>query len=250
MMPVLFFSFIINTIVGDATYRGMSGNETPSPGVLQAGYNKARAHIMAQLIAEPILLPMRVVFAVLCLGASTWIYLYQIPCLRNRRNKQVTSNQGGWRVSRSHLVGAGLLAHYLNSIGWYTPVLNGYIALLPYSIANNDNQEFRRSKAISATTTRKNNSTASTMNIIYIQHESLSGGIVLNTDEGERATPFFHDKMHNDDDFYALKHQVNTAPFWKSEILLCDASLTATRTTLKYIHTTLSSERCLATQVS
>ena len=43
-------------------------------------------------------------------------------------------------------------------------------------------------------------------NIIYIQHEALSGSIALNTDAGAAAMPFFQDRMKNDPDFYVFEH--------------------------------------------
>jgi len=43
-------------------------------------------------------------------------------------------------------------------------------------------------------------------NVIYIQHESLSGSILLNTKKGKTSAPFFHDRMANDPDFYVFEH--------------------------------------------
>lgn len=209
VLPVSFFSFIINAIVGDATFRVMSGNETPSPGVLQAGFSEAKAHIMAQLISEPIRLPMRIVGTVLCFAGSVWAYLY--PTLRLRkysgknRNNNPVGNRRGAALGR-RLIGVGVLMQYLNFLGWYTPVLDAYNALSSHSAvdANQAVGGRRNTARISKTMRTQNSPAASTMNVIYIQHESLSGSIMLNTDEGVRATPFFHDKMQNDTDFYVF----------------------------------------------
>jgi len=43
-------------------------------------------------------------------------------------------------------------------------------------------------------------------NVIYLQHESLSGSIALNTKAGAAAMPFFQDKMKRDPDFYVFEH--------------------------------------------
>jgi len=43
-------------------------------------------------------------------------------------------------------------------------------------------------------------------NVIYLQHESLSGAIMLNTDEGVAATPFFNKMKNENDDFYVFEH--------------------------------------------
>ena len=42
-------------------------------------------------------------------------------------------------------------------------------------------------------------------NVIYIQHESLSGAILLNTAKGRAATPFFQERMRNDPRFYVFR---------------------------------------------
>jgi len=49
-------------------------------------------------------------------------------------------------------------------------------------------------------------SQAAPPNVVFIQHESLSGSIMLNTEKGKANTPFFHERMANDPDFYAFEH--------------------------------------------
>ncbi len=43
-------------------------------------------------------------------------------------------------------------------------------------------------------------------NVIYIQHESLSGSFLLNTEEGVAATPFFQGLRSNNSDFYVFEN--------------------------------------------
>eukprot|EP00580_Thalassiosira_gravida_P020538 CAMPEP_0201679068 /NCGR_PEP_ID=MMETSP0494-20130426/47623_1 /ASSEMBLY_ACC=CAM_ASM_000839 /TAXON_ID=420259 /ORGANISM="Thalassiosira gravida, Strain GMp14c1" /LENGTH=217 /DNA_ID=CAMNT_0048162429 /DNA_START=145 /DNA_END=794 /DNA_ORIENTATION=- len=43
-------------------------------------------------------------------------------------------------------------------------------------------------------------------NIIFIQHESLSGSILLNTREGITHTQSFHKRMKRDPNFYVFQH--------------------------------------------
>ena len=43
-------------------------------------------------------------------------------------------------------------------------------------------------------------------NIIYIQHESLSGSILINTKKGQISTPFLQLRMANDPDLYVFEH--------------------------------------------
>ena len=43
-------------------------------------------------------------------------------------------------------------------------------------------------------------------NVIYVQHEGLSGAIALGTKEGRAAMPFFRERAARDPDFYAFEH--------------------------------------------
>ena len=69
----------------------------------------------------------------------------------------------------------------------------------------------RRLEATPSTNVTKDSADASSAattgpNIIYIQHESLSGSMMLNTEAGAKAMPFFQDRMHNDPDMYVYEH--------------------------------------------
>jgi len=48
--------------------------------------------------------------------------------------------------------------------------------------------------------------TVAAPNVIYIQHDSLSGSILQKTEQGRRATPFFQSLLEDNDDFYLLEH--------------------------------------------
>jgi len=59
---------------------------------------------------------------------------------------------------------------------------------------------------IPTTTAAANSQAGRRPNVIYIQHESLSGSIMLNTKAGKANTPFFQGRMTNDPDFYVFEH--------------------------------------------
>ena len=54
-----------------------------------------------------------------------------------------------------------------------------------------------------------NTAAATGPNVIYIQHESLSGSLMLNTEDGIKATPFFQDMIQNDPNMFVFEHALS-----------------------------------------
>mmetsp|Transcript_32322 Transcript_32322/g.67805 ORF Transcript_32322/g.67805 Transcript_32322/m.67805 type:complete len:976 (-) Transcript_32322:11-2938(-) len=74
-------------------------------------------------------------------------------------------------------------------------------------------------------------------NVIYIQHESLSGSILLNTEEGKTSAPFFHDRMANDPNFYVFEnHRTGSGNTIDAMPSLMTGCLPYTEKGIKYAH--------------
>lgn len=226
----MYFSFILVAILGDAAFRTMSGNATPTTSILQAGFSDGQANVVAQLAHDPIGSLTRLVFGMMCLIVSVWVYCVQSSgkgcfCKQQKqyhpRNSVANTHQHkcasySESVSLLVLIGCGLIGCWLYSLDYYTPVINVTVAYLDTLSSTNNNQQQevvysgRRVDANNVNTTRKSNklgddTTRHCPNIIFMQHESLSGAIMLNTNEGVEAMPFFQNKMHNDTDFYVFE---------------------------------------------
>ena len=248
LLPIWYFSSIIFSILGDATYRKMTGNGNPSVAILQAGFSDIRSNIMAQITYEGLVgTIVRFTFSVLCLISSILVYLFKgggstlllekksyhhasttttiTTALGNKHQHSTTTsgkNGGGrFRMLSCLLIGYGISLYWLNLLGWYTPVAQVCVAYfgtfnvneqkngglydgkstsnVNHSLGNKQQHHQQKSSVIRAA----NNNFRP--NIIFLQHESLSGAIMLNTQEGIDATPFFHDKMHNDTNFYVFE---------------------------------------------
>ena len=235
LLPIWYFSFIIFSILGDATYRKMTGNGNPSVGILQAGFSDARSNIMAQITYEGYVgTIVRFTFSVLCLLSSILVYIFKgggSTLLLEKKSyhhatpttKSGKKNGGGrFRILSCLLIGYGIALYRLNLLEWYTPVAQvcvAYIGTFNVKEQKNiglydrkstlnvnhsfrDKQQHHQEQKSSVIRAANNNFRP---NIIFLQHESLSGAIMLKTQEGIDATPFFHDKMHNDTNFYVFE---------------------------------------------
>ena len=98
-----------------------------------------------------------------------------------------------------------IIVALMNIQAWYTPVVFAFT-----SIASDI--EFRSSLSTISTRSMMDNNVPwlpiaeVRPNVIYIQHESLSGSLMLNTEEGRASTPFFQDLMHNDENMFVFEH--------------------------------------------
>jgi len=233
LLPIWYFFSIIFSILGDATYRKMTGNGNPSVGILQAGFSDARSNIMAQITYEGLVgTIVRFTFSVLCLLSSILVYSFKgggsTLLLEKKSYHHATTittsgkNGGGrFRMLSCLLIGYGIALYWLNLLEWYTPVAQvcaAYIGTFHVKEQKNfglydqkstlnvnhslrDKQQHQQQKS-SVIRAANNNFRP---NIIFLQHESLSGAIMLKTQEGIDAMPFFHDKMHNDTNFYVFE---------------------------------------------
>jgi len=120
------------------------------------------------------------------------------------------------KIIRVYIIGLllGITACYLNSIDWYTPVLFAYFSVF-FAEADYGDSAFGDSvsKAASAANAallgmnKPGASSANNMpNVIYLQHESLSGSIMFNTEEGIKATPWFNKMKNEDPNFYVFEN--------------------------------------------
>jgi hypothetical protein len=93
----------------------------------------------------------------------------------------------------------------MNSASWYTPVIFAFISVyvevegVAASHADFHSLFGKPSNSFNVDLSRA-------PNIIFIQHESLSGGLMFNTDEGRSAMPFFQKMMHTSPNFYVFEH--------------------------------------------
>ena len=233
LLPIWYFFSVIFSILGDATYRKMTGNGNPSVGILQAGFSDARSNIMAQITHEGLEgTIVRISFSVLCLLSSILVYSFKgggsTLLLEKKSYHHATTittsgeNRGGrFRMLSCLLIGYGIALYWLNLLNWYTPVAQVCVAYIGtfhvkeqknfglydqkstldvnHSLRDKQQHQQQKSSVIRAA----NNNFRP--NIIFLQHESLSGAIMLKTQEGIDAMPFFHDKMHNDTNFYVFE---------------------------------------------
>eukprot|EP00571_Detonula_confervacea_P002400 CAMPEP_0172313384 /NCGR_PEP_ID=MMETSP1058-20130122/20142_1 /TAXON_ID=83371 /ORGANISM="Detonula confervacea, Strain CCMP 353" /LENGTH=516 /DNA_ID=CAMNT_0013027029 /DNA_START=54 /DNA_END=1604 /DNA_ORIENTATION=- len=83
------FNFILSSILGDATFRLMTGNDSPSAEVLQAWSGVAKAYYIVSQHHEPFGAFWRLVFGMGCLVGSVWIYVHP---LRKQWKRRSSSN--------------------------------------------------------------------------------------------------------------------------------------------------------------
>lgn len=253
------FGFVLLAILGDATFRVMSGNDSPSAEVLRAGFGDARAHVTAQFQHDLFGTLGRLVFAASCLAGSVYVYVY--PLRKQWRYK--TANNGGnggadvdgstrlimagggaatrqqqhdvesrpfqvsetssnrcaiWskgslpksKVLQVYITGSilGLAACYFNSQTLYTPVVFAYLSVFcgdDVTLMTHEHQRRDYQGEHHDALYKPVSGGGRGPNVIFLQHESLSGSIMLNTDQGVAAMPFFQDMMHNDPNMYVFE---------------------------------------------
>ena len=208
------FAFILSSIVGDATYRLMSGNDSPSAEILRAGFEGGLEGSMANMVAqfqhEPFGFLWRSVFGASCLVGSVYVYVY--PWRKQWKHERVENQREGSLSKSKPLIKVSMLGFFaflMNSRGWYTPVIFAYLSVFFYM------DDYTNGTVIKAASSISKPDVASVQpgapNIIYLQHESLSGSIMLNTDGGVSSMPFFQEMMHNDPNMYVFEHQIGVS---------------------------------------
>ena len=84
-------SFSFSAIVGDAAFRAMSGNDSPSAEVLRAGYENPWAQVLGRLQSDLLGTLWTLVFGWACLGGGVFLYTY--PWRRKGRAEPPTFAQ-------------------------------------------------------------------------------------------------------------------------------------------------------------
>lgn len=102
----------------------------------------------------------------------------------------------------------GIIVTFMNIQAWYTPVIFAFTSIASDKMSDID---FRSSLSSVSRRSMMDNVPWLPIaevrpNVIYIQHESLSGSLMLNTEEGRASTPFFQDLMHNDENMFVFEH--------------------------------------------
>ena len=187
LLAISYISFIITCIVGDATFRIMSGNDTPDGETLRHGSANARQHMLSQFQADFQGSLLRLAFGCLCLGTSIYVYMWPL-----RRKEGLGVDDGGAHENivssstrRRFTIWSGLVAYTLIYEGWYLPVFHAFFSIVIEAndgMAKNNEDMAKKFEPVLRSLPKGKGP-----NVIYIQHESLSGSLMLNTDEGVKA---------------------------------------------------------------
>ena len=189
-------SFIVASILGDAAFRAMSGGEGPDAEIIVAGLANAREHVISQFSNDPVSAGCRLAFAVICFLSSICVFMYP----RMKLYQQNVLRPPNMKI----LYASGMMSLLFCAEGFYSPVIHAYFsATFGFKFTNEDNDP--------PTFNRSNEEILSTFestgpNVIFLQHDSLSGSLMLNTGQGQETMPFFQSLMRNDDNMYVFEH--------------------------------------------
>jgi hypothetical protein len=228
------FAFTMYSITGDAAFRDASGDSDIDANTLRVGMQNAKSHVVASFIGDPLGTVCMIVSSFLCLGGSVCIFAWNRT---NERARPISWAYDMLEAEASIETGAGfdfeteqrrcgsftlsprskivyiwvliaalLLAILLmNSASWYTPVifafLSVYVDVEGVAASHNDFHSLLGKPSASF-----NVDLSRAPNIIFIQHESLSAGLMFNTEEGRSAMPYFQKMMHTSPNFYVFEH--------------------------------------------
>mmetsp|Transcript_16211 Transcript_16211/g.35037 ORF Transcript_16211/g.35037 Transcript_16211/m.35037 type:complete len:234 (-) Transcript_16211:407-1108(-) len=117
--------FVISSILGDATYRLMAGNEGPNREQIIAGYANARQQVLAQFQHGPAAAAYGFGFAVISFASSISIYLYPWVKKNALTSLCLPPKQTFWRI-----YSMGLLVSLLSVEGWYSPVMFSFLSII------------------------------------------------------------------------------------------------------------------------
>lgn len=186
LLGVGLMTFVLSSIIGDATFRTMSGNSRPSAEMIVGGLVNAKQHVTAQFTADSKGASGRLVSALVCFVGSILL--------------QAASNRAESVPHIGRLIYLlGVIVFLTSILGSYSPVIfASYSCVLSVNLKRGGNAS-RLSDAGDRIPTKMDGP-----NFIYIQHESLSGA-VMNTDEGKAAMPFFQGLKDNND-MYVFEH--------------------------------------------
>ena len=229
MLAVWSFTFTMSSITSDAAFRDASGNSDIDADTLREGFRNAMLQVHASFIENPFETVWKIVSSSLCLGGSIWFFAWNRrreslrPCrgyttleteansietgvgMTNLISDEYSSSSPQSRTIHKWLLVLALLSALLalNSATWYTPVIFAYISVY-IDGAFASNLDFQN--LLGKPSGNLNVDLSRAPNVIFIQHESLSGGLMLNTEEGRGAMPFFQKMMHTSPNFYVFEH--------------------------------------------
>ena len=187
LLGVGLISFVLASIIGDATFRTMSGNSRPSAEIIVGGLVNAKQHVTAQFTSDSKGASGRLVSGLACLVGSI-----MLQALSSRRTETVP------HIGRLYLL--GILVFWTSMLGSYSPVMfAAYSCVLSMNLKRGGNAS-RLSGSGERIPTKMDGP-----NFIYIQHESLSGA-VMSTDQGKAAMPFFQGLKDSNDNMYVFEH--------------------------------------------
>jgi hypothetical protein len=228
ILAVWSFAFTMSSITGDAAFRDISGDSDIDADTLREGFRDAKTQVCARFIENPFETVWRIVFSFLCLGGSVWVFAWNRRRERSRPSWDCTtleteansietgvdiidsfldkysSSSPRSRTIHNWVLVLALLSALLvlNSETWYTPVIFAFISVYidgAFASITFQNLLVKPSSKFNVDLSRA-------PNVIYIQHESLSGGLMLNTEEGRAAMPYFQGLMHTSPNFYVFEH--------------------------------------------
>jgi hypothetical protein len=229
MLAVWSFTFTMSSITSDAAFRDASGDSDIDADTLREGFRNPMPQVHARFIENPFETVWRIVSSSVCLGGSIWFCAWNRrreslrPCwdyttletevnsietgvgITNLISDEYSSSSLQSRTIHSWLLVLALLSALLalNSATWYTPVIFAYISVY-IDGAFASNLDFQN--LLGKPSGNLNVDLSRAPNVIFIQHESLSGGLMLNTEEGRGAMPFFQKMMHTSPNFYVFEH--------------------------------------------
>ena len=215
------FVFTMYSIIGDAAFRDASGDSDIDADTLRVGMQNAKSHVVASFIGDPLGTVFMIVSSFLCLGGSVCIFAWNRRRERSRPSWAYASLETETSTKRCGLFSSSprfklvyiwvlivallLAILVMNSASWYTPVVFAFISVyvevegVAASHADFHSLFGKPSNSFNVDLSRA-------PNIIFIQHESLSGGLMFNTKEGRSAMPFFQKMMHTSPNFYVFEH--------------------------------------------
>ena len=185
------------SILSDAVYRVLSGNDNPSAEQVVAGYENAKGHVISQFVIYPVASGCYLAFGVVSFFGGLYTYL---------KDEWKTASDGSYdylsirKPKIGHIYMLGLLCCILSMEGLYTPVVFAY-----FSIFVLEQQSYSADGLTMPNTRRGSIAAKGGPNVIFIQHESLAG-FTMNTEKGKAAMPYFQSLMHHDPDMYVFEH--------------------------------------------
>ena len=233
ILAVWSFAFTMSSITGDAAFRDASGDNDIDADTLRVGMRNAKSHVVASFIEDPLGTVCRIASSFLCLGGSVCIFAW------SSRRKEQSRPSCAYATSETETfieTGVGfdfeterrcgsfsssprfkivfiwvlivlllLTILVMNSASWYTPVIFAYITMyVEVEGVAASHVDFH--SLFGTPSSSFNVDLSRAPNIIFIQHESLSGGLMFNTEEGRSVMPFFQKMMHTSPNFYVFEH--------------------------------------------